>query len=258
MSTLLLSSFHDPEARLLPIVERLTDPNDPLGRAWRRVRGNYASALAVWSPPSDPRSVEALSVSGWELAPGVNRPDRGLWRMVQLGLDRPVDRIHYCDLDRLMHWLDRYPDELADLPSRCSEHDVTMLVRSQQAFHSHPDCQVLTEGIANAVIARRLGLANPDAFSGSYVWSRRAAEALVASTCPRDLRWYSEAVMAPFRTGCTIGTVVVEGLEWETPDQYPGEIANLGYAAWLAQFESAEQWRMRVEMARVYVEAALA
>jgi hypothetical protein len=257
VTTLLLATFHDPEARLLPLVRRLSDPADSLAAEWRRVQENYVGAVAVWSPLSDPRSIEGLRAAGWETSPGVNAPDRGLWAAVQLGLSRPVDRIHFCDLDRLIHWLMHFPNELVSLPDRWTEHDVTMLVRSPRALNSHPDCQVLTESLANAVIARRLGQSNPDAFSGSYVWSRRAAASLVAAPGPRDLRWYTEAVMAPFRAGCTVGSVIVEGLEWETPDQYPAEIAQLGYAAWLTQFESPAQWRHRVEIARLFVDAAL-
>ncbi len=258
MATLLLCTFNDPEARLLRYVKRLAMPNDPLAQAWSRVRANYAGALAVWGRSSYRPSVEALGQVGWDLTPGIQAVDRGLWAVVQHGLDRAVDRIHYCDLDRLLHWLGAYPDELAALPAVWAQNDVTMLVRSPRALQSHPACQVLTEGVANDVLAARLGIASPDAFSGSFVWSRRAAEAIVASDCPRDLRWYSEAVMAPFRAGCSIGVHVVEGLEWETPDQFPDEIAQLGFTTWLANFESAAQWRSRAEMARLFVAAALA
>ncbi len=258
MSTLLLAPCHDPEARLLPLLQRLGVADDPLAAAWRRVRASYASALAVPSPATVAESTAALALAGWEVTPGVTGPDRGLWATVRLGLARPVERIHFCDLDRLIHWLLRYPDELANLPRQWGEHDLTMLVRSARALASHPLCQVLTEGIANAVLAYRLGLPVVDAFSGSYVWRRRAAEALVDAPVPHDLRFYSEGVMSPFRAGCSIGWLEVDGLEWETPDQYPAEIARLGYAGWLAEFESPAQWRHRAEMARLFVAAALA
>ena len=31
--------------------------------------------------------------------------------MVGLGLSQAVERVHYCDLDRFLHWLIHYPDE---------------------------------------------------------------------------------------------------------------------------------------------------
>jgi hypothetical protein len=257
VTTLLLASFHDPETRLLPIVQRLTRADDPLGAAWSRMIGNYAVRLAVPSPATNARSIEALDSAGWNVAAGVDGVDRGLWGMVQLGLGYPVDRIHFCDLDRLLHWLMNFPAELLALPKIWDRHDLTVLARTERAFRSHPACQVVTEGLANAVIARRLGQPDVDAFSGSYIWSRRAAEAVLAAPGPRDLRFYAEAVVAPFRAGCSIGCQRVEGLEWETPDQYPAEIERLGYATWLAQFESADQWRHRSEMARAFVESAL-
>jgi hypothetical protein len=257
MPTLLLSPFHDPEARQLTLARRLTRTDDPLAAAWLRIAARYTSFLAVASPASDPRSLAALAAAGWEVAAGRDGPDRGLWEMVRLGLARPVDHLHFCDLDRLLHWLDRYPDELAALPAVWPRYDLTMLVRSDRAFASHPACQTITEGTANAVLAHRLGRSPIDAFSGSYVWSRRGAEAVLAAPGPRDLRFYAEAVLAPFRRGCEIGHRVVEGLEWETPDQYPAEIARDGFDRWLTAFQSPAQWRARAEMARVFVEAAL-
>lgn len=257
MATLLLSSFHDPEARLLALLGRLNRPDGPLGASWLAARENYRGALLVPSPWTDERCVAALAAAGWDVAPGLAGPDRGLWRMVELGLTKSVERIHFCDLDRLVHWLDCYPAELLDLPRVWGKHDLTVLARTPRAFQSHPACQVVTEGTANAVIARRLGIPDADAFSGSYVWRRRAAEAVLAAPGPRDLRFYAEAVLAPFRAGCTVGCHRVEGLEWETPDQYRPEIDRLGYAAWLAQFESPAQWRARAEMARAFVESAL-
>jgi len=255
--TLLLNSFHDPEARLLDLLTRLARPGDPLREAWLRARENYPLRLLVPSPSTDSRCVAALQAAGWEVAPGLTGPDRGLWRIVGLGLAYPTERIHFCDLDRFVHWLDRYPDELLDLPRIWSSHDLIMLARTPRAFASHPPCQTITEGTANAVIAARLGIPEADAFSGSYLWNRRAAEAVLAAPGPHDLRFYAEAVLAPFRAGCRVGCHLVEGLEWETPDQYAPEIARLGYLGWLSEFESPAQWRARAEMARAFVESAL-
>ncbi len=258
MSTLLLSSLHDPESRLLTATRRLSAPGDPLGGEWRAVAANYDGFLVVASPSTSADTTRAVARAGFEVIAGVEAPDRGLWEMVRLALSRPVERIHFCDLDRFVHWLARFPDELRRLPELWGRHDLLMLVRSARAFATHPPCQTLTEGIGNRLIARRIGMADADAFSGSYVWSRRAAQALVDAAVPRDLRFYAEGVLAPFRAGCTIGQHVVEGLEWETPDQYVGEIERRGYDAWLAWFQSPAQWRQRVEMTRLWVESVLA
>ncbi len=257
MPTLLLSSLHDPEGRLRQSIQRLSADADPLAAAWHVVASNYAACLVVASPPTARTTIEAVARAGFEVATGVEAPDRGLWDMVRTALEYPVERIHFCDLDRFVHWLTRFPDELRRLPEVWARYDLTMLARSARAFATHPPCQTLTEGIGNRLIAWRIGVAEADAFSGSYVWSRRAAQALVDAPGPRDLRFYAEGVLAPFRAGCTIGRHEVEGLEWETPDQYAEEIARLGYDAWLAQFQSPAQWRQRVEMARLWTESAL-
>lgn len=258
MGPLLLNTFHDPEARLLGLLQRLTDATNPLGVAWSRVRGNYADRFCVSSPGTDPRSNGALRKAGWEVAVQTeDGPDRGMFRTVRLGLDRGSDPIHYCDLDRFVHWLARFPDELSALPGVWHDHDLTMLVRSPRAFATHPPAQTLTEAIGNRAIGHHLGMAPADALSGSYLWKPAAARAVADFSGPRDLRFYAVGVLAPFNAGCSVGSHVVEGLEWETPDQYPDEIATLGYDAWLARFQTPEQWRHRTEMAKLWVEEAL-
>jgi hypothetical protein len=257
-TVLLLCTIHDPEARLLPWIRRLAAPGDPLATRWERVRGNYAHALVAASAATDPRSRAGLAAAGWEVIDGADEgSDRGLRALVRRGLTRPEERIHYCDLDRLVHWLATFPEELAALPAVWHRADLVMLARSPRAFATHPPCQTLTEGPINRLIAARIGVPGADAFSGSYLWSRRAARAVSEAPGPADLRFYAEGVLAPFRAGCTIARHEVEGLEWETPDQYAAEIARLGYAAWLEQFQSALQWRRRVEMASLWIEAVL-
>lgn len=258
MSALLLNTFHDPEARLWRALERLTDAADPPGPGWSRVRQNYADLFCVSSPTTDPRSNEALRKAGWEVRVQTeDGPDRGMFRTVQFGLNRGTELIHYCDLDRFVHWLIRFPDELSALPEVWNDHDLTMLVRSPRAFATHPPAQTLTEAIGNRAIEHRLGTAPADALSGSYVWKPAAARAVVDFSGPRDLRFYAVGVLAPFNVGCSVGSHVVEGLEWETPDQYPDEIATLGYDVWLERFQTPGQWRHRTEMAKLWVDEAL-
>ena len=42
--------------------------------------------------------------------------------------------------------------------------------------------------------------------------------------------------------------IEVEGLEWETPDQFKNEIDELGYEKWLRKFQSPTEWRKRVKL----------
>lgn len=258
MNTLFLNTLHDPEARLFPLIARLSDPKDLLARDWARVRPNYDDLFCVASPGTDARSNEALRRAGWEVAiQDKDGLDRGMFRTVRSGMKRGPGLIHFCDLDRFIHWLARFPDELRALPAIWDQHDLTLLVRSPRAFATHPPAQTLTEAIGIRAISAVLGVPNADALSGSYLWSRRAAEAVATFPGPHDLRFYAVGALAPFRAGCTVGAHVVEGLEWETPDQYPSEIAELGYDAWLARFQSPGQWQQRVEMAGLWVEEAL-
>ena len=45
-----------------------------------------------------------------------------------------------------------------------------------------------------------------------------------------------------------INTMEVEGLEWETPDQFKDKIEQEGYSAWLNNFESLPEWEKRVKL----------
>ena len=50
------------------------------------------------------------------------------------------------------------------------------------------------------------------------------------------------------KNNITINTIEVEGLEWETPDQYKDKIDKEGYSQWLSEFESLPEWEKRVKL----------
>jgi hypothetical protein len=99
-----------------------------------------------------------------------------------------------------------------------------------------------------------VGLPGADPFSGAYMLSRRALEAILASDAPRDESFYAEAFLAPARADCSFDLWTVEGLEWETPDHHRAEIAAQGYEAWLAGFQSPRQWEQRARMLAMWIE----
>src|SRR5688572_32721375 len=53
-----------------------------------------------------------------------------------LRLDAQV--ILFCDFDRVLHWAECYPVELAGVAVDLAAHDFTVLGRTTRAFESHP------------------------------------------------------------------------------------------------------------------------
>jgi hypothetical protein len=178
---------------------------------------------------------------------------------VQLALHGPCPFILYCDFDRILHWMEFHPQELSDVAQRLTRYDFTVLGRTPRAFATHPRLQRDTEAIINHVFERVSGRVW-DTGAGARGLSRRAAEVIVADChddqISNDVTW---PLCLAQRGGFTLGYIETEGLEFETPDRYPAEVAQAGgVAQWSEQLDDDPQhWAHRLELARIEVEAML-
>jgi hypothetical protein len=174
-----------------------------------------------------------------------------------LRLDAAV--IFFCDFDRVLHWAEYYPDELARVANDLGAHDFTVLGRTKRAFDSHPRIQRDTEAIANTVYASASGN-TWDVTAAARGISRRAAEAILAScdepSVGTDLAW---PLFIQQRTQYTLGYRATEGLEFETADRYADQVAAAGgLHVWMARLDADPQrWVERLDVARAEVAAAL-
>src|SRR5579884_2912270 len=253
----LVMPLFDPRGRLVGEVERV-NATPAAARAWRVLREQLGPVVALAEPGGSAETRAAFAALGADVR---LRDDAGgffMWPLAEAALELGTDHLFMPDSDRLLHWLLARPDELTALPAHWGRHDVLSLSRSERAFASHPPAQTLTEGPAMKLIERAVDLPGADPFSGAYLLSRRALAAVVASPTPRDESFYAEAFLAPARAGCSFGRLVVEGLEWETPDHHRDEIAAHGFDAWLAQFQSSRQWEMRARMLAAWVDRVVA
>lgn len=176
------------------------------------------------------------------------------WLALEAGLKTNAARFHHCDLDRFLHWLLNWPEELFRAAERIPTTGLLMYRRTARAFSSHPATQRLTEGPANRVAARVFGIPSIDLFSGSFGFGRDAAQALVRHGLRSDASFFVEAINIPFQSKLPIDSHTVDGLEWETPDQYRSEIDLLGYEEWLDRFQSPEEWKFRSQMAANWID----
>jgi hypothetical protein len=178
---------------------------------------------------------------------------------VQLALHGPCPFILYCDFDRILHWMEFHPQELIDVAQQIDAYDFTILGRTARAFATHPRLQRDTEAIINHVFERITNRAW-DTGAGARGLSRRAAEAIVTGCLDdqisNDVTW---PLCLRQRGGFTLGYIEVEGLEFETADRFPAEVARAGSVArWSEQLDDDPQhWATRLELARIEVEAML-
>lgn len=173
---------------------------------------------------------------------------------LRLAIEGSAGFFHYCDLDRLLHWWRAYPAELRAAVARIPGHDYLVIGRTDRAFRTHPECQRLTEAVTNRVgtlILRRFRpeIGNWDFAAGSAALSRAVAAHILARSRAEsnatDLEWPVLAAAAGYR----VGFLAVEGLEFETADYYPEEVAALGSVeAWVEARNSLDEWIARTRL----------
>jgi hypothetical protein len=176
---------------------------------------------------------------------------------VELALQGPCPFIIYCDFDRILHWMEFHSQELSDVAQKIGAHDFTILGRTPRAFATHPRIQRDTEAIINHVFERVADRAW-DTGAGARGLSRRAAEAIVCGclddAISNDVTW---PLWLQQRGGFSLGYLETEGLEFETPDRFPIEVAQAGgVAQWSEQLDDdVQHWAARLELARIEVAA---
>jgi len=167
--------------------------------------------------------------------------------------------IHLCDFDRLLHWWHRWHAELLATLPRIAASDLLILGRTPRAWATHPANQIETEGLANRAVSHFYG-ADVDICSGSRGLSRRAVAYLAAHgrehSVGTDAEWPLILRAAP---GFRCEQLLAEGLEFETGDRYPEEVARAGgLAGWNEGLDrDAARWTFRVQIAGDIVQAAL-
>ncbi|GAB4216895.1 MAG: hypothetical protein OHK0022_58590 [Roseiflexaceae bacterium] len=254
MSTALTATHHDPDGRLYAQTTR----------ALPQLLAIFGRVAVQVTRATVPRSVALLREAGVLLGAEPEGQPGGVAHLgwarrdaLALGLRLETPTVLLCDFDRALHWAERYPEELDAVAAALPTHDCTVLGRTQRAFASHPQVQSATEAAVNQAFAAVCGR-DWDITAAARGLSRRAATAILDG-CPEtsigtDAAW----PLFLLRTGgFSLAYRATEGLEFETPDRYPAEVAAAGgLDAWLAAHDrSVDRWLERLEVARLEVEA---
>jgi len=242
-SVILVSPLHDPDARLeeevikngvklnaffnnLVIVSTTENTSEKTIKALNNTRLNY-SFLS--------EEIENTLGNNYRNA-------------IKLGLEKNSSHILLLDFDRALHWTRRFAQELEEIKNKLlSLNGFTSFVRTRRAFESHPLMQRSTETTINA-IASEVAKKDIDIMSGAFGMDRNFAETVLKFSKRDDFGFYAEILEIALKNNTTIDTIEVEGLEWETPDQYKDKINKEGYSQWLSEFESLSEWEKRVKL----------
>ncbi|MBN1120048.1 MAG: hypothetical protein JXJ17_03130 [Anaerolineae bacterium] len=249
-----------------PVLATTWQPRGELPRL-ERLAGQLCDlyqSILVTVPPDTPSEV----FDPLQAIPGVEAIRVDDWRTgrhiaVFSALDAPTDAIQYADLDRLLHWIEAYPEELKQIAARIEAggEDCLILGRTVRAWATHPRAMFETEALFNHTFSWIFNTPM-DFGAGSRGLSRAAVEYLKEKSPPEagcfalDAAWPLLLVDGGF----TLGHEEVEGLEWETPDHYLSTIADdeaRQQAAETADDDPAF-WRQRVYVADQILRAGLA
>ena len=229
-----------------------------LMRYYPVLRQVYQKAVVVLPPKVEQELVQA--VESLDMIP-VIPPDWSWGRFLALrkALETGADLIHYVDLDRLLRWVETREDEWRWSVGMLCQADCVCFGRTLAAYSTHPRALVETEATSNRVISHLLGR-RMDVSAGSKGFSRRAVEFLDAHTRPgasmgMDAAW----LVLLNRAGYRIKYVEVDGLDWESADQFQTTAANLDTQRRVAAEYDADpqHWEWRAKVADEVVETGL-
>jgi hypothetical protein len=174
----------------------------------------YQAIVIALPPTGDLTAAEPLRA--WPTVQLLEAPQVGWGRSLALRacLETSATHLHYADLDGLLAWIERRPDEWRTIVTQLQTVDCLIVGRSERAFATRPMAIQQTERIINAVAGHLLGRAI-DCGLGERGFSRRAAELVLCHTAPPG--WFDVAwPLLVQRAGLNVTEQVVDGVDWET------------------------------------------
>jgi len=224
----------------------------------------YACLEIVVIPSADRITMEQLAPPLLETHPKVtlhtvDDPRQGRFTSIRNALASGADFIHYVDMDRLLRWVETKPTEWKTMVSVIEKHDCVIFGRSPAAYATHPQALVSTEKISNTVVSHFLNR-EMDVSAGSKSFSYAAAHYIVDHGKPDDsIGTDAEWPILLEKAGFSLEYIQVDGLDWETGDQYQSQAIprDEQAKAALSYDQDPEHWSHRVKVAEQIVQAAL-
>ena len=242
-SIILTSTYHDPGLNL----EKLIISAIPL------LKSLFKKVIIVLTPSMDHDSIIFLEGKGFivDRCSSYNRVETyklAYKKALKYVKEEKTDRIMYVDFDRLIHWINYYPDELQKLLSDV-EVNYLHIGRTSRAFDSHPNTQKETEIIVNEFGSSILEFDKTlDIISVCHIMTKKLAKKILSIRNNTDYGFYGTWPIFLWNWAESKKYIEVEGLEWETPDRFKEEIEKISYEKWLIRFQNPIEWQNRVKL----------
>ncbi|MBD3196337.1 MAG: hypothetical protein GF317_14860 [Candidatus Lokiarchaeota archaeon] len=236
------STLHEPEFRLKDVFQRTT----------AFIKRHIPHIYLSYTSQTSEEVVSALSNEGiiCKVTPNddqVNTYNYAVKLCIDNWKDNISKRIFYIDFDRLLHWINFYPEELIKIIGMVDEYDFLHIGRTARAFETHPKTQKRTEGVINNLGSKVLEEKRIiDIISVNFAFSKRLAKIIIDYSYSTAVGFYCTWPIILWKNANNPSYVEVEGLEWETPDRFKHIISEIGYDKWLNDFQSPQEWEKRV------------
>ncbi|MGQ9888197.1 MAG: hypothetical protein ACUVSX_06845 [Aggregatilineales bacterium] len=183
----------------------------------------------------------------------------GRYAALKAALESGSAYIHYADMDRLIRWVETRPAEWRAAVERVQQCDCLVIGRTESAWSTHPCVMIQVEHIINRVFSDALGQ-TLDFGAGSKGFSRGAASFIIANSRPgRAIGTDAEWPVLAHRGGFRVEGMLVNGLDWEIPDQHQDAPASAERQRQMAAAYDADaaHWAQRVQTTIEVIEAGL-
>jgi hypothetical protein len=231
----LITVTHDPQGKNIELYESLKD----------RLKSIYSELYITISEFTHEDYKEKMQSGGFNIKviPKNGAADARR-KALEFGLSKGAEFYHYCDFDRLLTWVGKYPSELEDIVQEIPKHDYLILGRTERAFNTHPIEWIETERISNRICSLELGQ-EVDITAGSCGFSKVCGEYI--NKYSKDKMTDSEWPMIIHRIAkLNVDYTAVEGLEYR-------EEVN-GYSRIITD---TDKWFARIRLAYVISESAV-
>lgn len=228
-----------------------------LQRLWSLLCEIYVDFAVSIKRDVDTEAVAWLHEQGVTVVPYDDWSGRHAVMNAALGLDG--DYIQYCDMDRIIRWVETQPDELRESVRRLQTMDCLIFGRTEAAYLTHPRCLHETEKLPNAFFSHWFGRPM-DLCAGSKGFSRSAVKYVLAHSADNDaLRMDVEWPVLLKKAGFTWDYVEVNGLDWESADQYQDWAADRARQQEIADSydQDVNHWVLRVRVAQKIMDSGL-
>jgi hypothetical protein len=238
------------------------DPRGEIARLIRlypQIQSQYSHIVISLPPKARPDEIEQLKgLPGADVF--VNEHwTQGRYMALKAAYETGADHIHYCDLDRLIRWVETRPAEWQQIVQQTQQCECLVIGRTEAAWATHPQVMIQVDKVINSVFSYMLE-GEFDIGSGSKGFSRDAVGFILANSRPeRAIGTDAEWAVLLYRAGFLLESVEVDGLDWEIPDQFQEQAADRARQAQQAESYDADvrHWFYRVGATVEVVEAGL-